>query len=119
MSVTLIPSSLSFGSVNVGVPKTLSFSIRVVGFGPYSISSFSNGLSDFTSNLSDVGLGTGDNFFSVTFIPSSAISESDTFAIQIFNDADESTTEYDLSVDGTGVTAGPAMSAQSGPVIDD
>jgi hypothetical protein len=119
MSVTLSPTSLAFGSVNVGVPSSLSFSITIAGFGPYSVASFSNGNPDFTSNLATGGLGTGANNFSVTYTPSVVGSETDTFAIMIYNDADSSTTEYDLPVDGTGVSAGPAFSALSGPVIDD
>jgi hypothetical protein len=119
LGITLSPTSLAFGSVNVGVPTTLSFTITATGFGPYSISSFANGNPDFTSSLAAVPLGTGSTSFNVTYTPSSVGSESDTFAIQIFNGADNSTTEYDLPVSGTGVSAGPAFSAKSGPVIDD
>ena len=103
-SVTLVPSSLSFGNVNVGAGSTLSFSVTIAGFGPYSITSFSNtDTAEFTSTLANVGLSVGANNFSVTLSPTSAGAKSDTFAIFIFNGADSSTTEYDLAVSGTGL----------------
>lgn len=106
-SITLIPDTISFGSLDVGATGSASLNIKALGFGPFNISSVSNSDTQFASNMIPGPLNTGDNHFTVTFSPASAAPFSDTFVIMIFNGFDTSTTEFDLPVDGTGASPSP------------
>lgn len=107
MSLTLIPSSISFGSIDVGASSSQSLNIQAIGFGPFTIVSVTNSDGQFSSNISPGPLSTGANNFTVNFSPASTGTFSDIFAISILDNADDSTTEYDLPVDGSGASPPP------------
>lgn len=104
----LDPSSISFGSVVVGTSDPQALNVSALGFGPFSITSVTNSDPDFSSNIELGALNNGDNFFTVTYSPSAAGADSDTFKIFIFDGSTTDTTEYDLPVSGTGTAAPPA-----------
>jgi hypothetical protein len=106
-SITLIPNPIYFGSVNVGANSPQSLNIQALGFGPWSISSVANGDAEFSSDIGVGPLSTGANNFTVNFAPASTGVKYDSFTIMIFNGADDSTNEYDLSVSGTGTSPPP------------
>lgn len=107
LGITLIPSSISFGSVNVGMSSPQTLNIQATGFGPFSITSVSNSDGQFSSNITAGVLNTGANNFTVSFSPASTGTFSDTFAIMILDASTTDTTEYDLPVDGSGASPPP------------